>query len=209
MPGIFSRLPVAKRPPTAAQQFAGQIPVQQGLAQQGEAEREQSRNKFMDTLGGGQEALNTSTRAAMSEAMPEFQKAMQGVQETEIARGVGLGGLGTSYEGDLESAFERNIANATASQALGLYGAQLGGEESLYRTDTQTAGENQNRFLDVLASQRDYDTAQENAKKKRKAGLLGFLGGAAGGIGGFLLGGIPGAEAGAKIGSTAGGAVGG
>src|SRR2546421_375344 len=72
-------------------------------------------------------ALDTSVSSAVSSAMPGCRKGMQAVQETEIARGVGGGGLGTSYEGDLESASQRNIANAAGSQALGLYGQRLGG----------------------------------------------------------------------------------
>lgn len=150
--------------------------------------------QYEDILGGGQDALNQSIESAMSAAMPEFRKAMQGTQETEIARGVGLGELGTSYEGDLESAFQRNIANAAGSQALGLYGEQLGAAQYGYESG-------ENRFMDVLSGNRDYETSLANANRKRKSGLMGALGGLAGGaIGGPF---------GAELGAAAGGAIGG
>lgn len=193
---------------TAADMLNDEIPNEAALSNQGEANAGQSRQAFIDSLNGGQDALDTSIKSAMSSAMPEFSKAMQGVQETEISRGVGTGGLGTSYEGDLESAFQRNIANAAGSQALGLYGEKLQGENSLYGTDTEAASQGRNRYLDLLTGQRDYDTAQQNAKNKRKSGLFGFLGGLAGGVIGSVVPGI-GTAAGATLGSGFGEAVGG
>ncbi len=147
--------------------------------------------QYQDILGGGQDALNQSIESAMSAAMPEFRKAMQGTQETEIARGVGLGELGTSYEGDLESAFQRNIANAAGSQALGLYGERLGASQYGYESG-------ENRYMESLSGNRDYETSLENANRKRKSGLFGALGGVAGG----LIGGPMGAELGAAAGSA-------
>jgi len=167
----------------------------------GEADVEQQRdNRYLDILGpgGGQDALNKSTQAAVSSAMPEFRRGMQDVQETEIARGVGVGGLGTSYEGDLESAFQRNISNATSSKALDLYNTQTGLEER-----------SRNRYLDILTGNRDYETAQANAKRKRKSGLFGAIGSVLGGIGGFALGGPMGAYAGSQVGGTVGSVAGG
>lgn len=146
-------------------------------------------NQYEDILGGGQDALNTSIESAMSAAMPEFRKAMQGVQETEISRGVGLGGLGTSYEGDLESAFHKNIANAAGSQALNLYNTRLGSSQEGYESG-------ENRYLSVLSGNRDYETDLENANRKRKSGLFGALGGLAGGA----IGGPFGAAIGSQVG---------
>ncbi len=148
-------------------------------------------SEYEDILSGGQDALNQSIESAMSAAMPEFRKAMQSTQETEIARGVGLGELGTSYEGDLESAFHRNIANAAGSQALGLYGERLGASQYGYESG-------ENRFLETLSGNRDYETALDNANRKRKAGLFGALGGAAGGA----IGGPFGAQLGAGLGEA-------
>lgn len=154
-----------------------------------------SRNRFAGLLGEGQDQLNQSVSSAMSAAMPDFRKAMQGVQESEVGRGIGLGdsggSLGTSYEGDLESAFNRNIANAAGSQALGLYQSQLGGAASLYGTDVYNNMMAQNRYTNML-------TNQGNFNRKRSAGLFGTLGAIAGGA----IGGPFGASLGGEIGSA-------
>lgn len=166
-----------------------------------EANVEQQRdNRYLDILGpsGGQDALNKSTQAAVASAMPDFRRGMQDVQETEVARGVGLGGLGTSYEGDLESAFQKNIANATAGRALDVYNTEASMEQN-----------SRNRYLDLLTGNRDYETAVANAKKKRKSGLFGALGSVVGGVGGFLVGGPAGAMAGSQIGGSLGAGIGG
>lgn len=162
-----------------------------------------SRNRFSDLLGDGQDALNTSVSSAMSAAMPDFRKAMQGVQESEVGRGVGLGSsqgsLGTSYEGDLESAFNRNITNAAGSQALGLYQSKLGGAASLYGTDVYNNMMAQNRYTNML-------TNQGNFNRKRSAGLFGALGGLAGGLLGGPLGSL-GSAFGSELGSDLGSAL--
>lgn len=163
--------------------------------QQAEDAVSSGENRYASMLGEGQDSLNTSIKGAMDSAMPSFRKAMQGTQETEIARGVGVGGLGTSYEGDLESAFQKNIANSAAGQAMNLYNTRL---------------EGQNRYVDMLSGNRDYATAQANAQKKRRAGLFGAAGAAGGAIyGGGGGRGLPGAEMGADIGGMAGQAIGG
>lgn len=152
-----------------------------------------ARNQFEEILGEGQQGLETSVKSAMSAAMPEFRTAMQGVQESEVQRGVGLGSLGTSYEGDLESAFQRNIANAAGSQALGLYGTRTGAASQLYSTDTEAAMFGRNRYMNTL-------TGAANAQKRRKAGLFGTLGA----IGGLAIGGPMGAEVGGALGGAIG-----
>jgi hypothetical protein len=140
---------------------------------------------------GAQDALNTSTRAAVDAAMPSFRSQLQGVRENAIARGASTGDLGTSYEGDLASAFDAHTKNAVASQAAGMY------------------NEGQSRYLDLLTGGMDRQTQDENYKRQRKSGLWGSLGSALGaGVGGYF-GGLPGAQAGAGIGGTVGRGVGG
>lgn len=199
---------MVKNRPGAAEALQGEMGKEEQLSGESQRQAGESRNRFIDTLGGGQAELEQSIQSAMSSAMPGFRNEMQGVQETEQRRGIGLGGLGTSYEGDLESAFHRNIANAAGSQAMNLYSAHLGGAQGLYETDTAAAGQGRNRYLDLLTGQRDYDTAQQNAKRKRKHGLFGAIGGALGGIGGFMLGGPMGAELGSSLGGSLGGSIG-
>lgn len=142
-------------------------------------------------IGGGQDALNTSTAAAVSSAMPSFYQALQGIRESSVRRGISTGDLGTSYEGDLASAFQRNTENATASHASEMY--QFG----------------QNNYLDLLSGMQDRQTASDNARRQRRSGLGGALGGLVGGIGGFAVGGPAGAATGARIGGSIGAGIGG
>jgi hypothetical protein len=183
-----------------AKQYQKELGTEQGIDVQARERQTESRNRFTGILGEGQGALETSVSAAMSSAMPEFRKAMEGVQESEVARGVGvgsgspMGNLGTSYEGDLMSAFHRNIANAAGAQALGLYGTRVGAASSLYGLDTESAMFGRNRYTSMLGG------AAANAKR-RSAGLFGTLGAVAGGIVGGPTGATMGGELGTALGS--------
>lgn len=125
-----------------------------------------------------------------SAAMPQFEARLQDIREGAIRRGVSNGDLATSYEGDLASAFQRNITNTAGSLALTEY------ENS------------RNRMLDLLTGERDYDTMLENLKRKRRAGLFGGLGALAGAAVGSFVPGI-GTEVGAEVGAAAGSGIGG
>ncbi|HKX10781.1 MAG TPA: hypothetical protein VJN67_21465 [Stellaceae bacterium] len=114
--------------------------------------------------------IRQTVGAQASSALPEFNQQLQSIRENAIRRGITGGDLGTSYEGDLASAFQRNIANSVSSHAYDAY---------------QTS---RNRYLDLLTGQRDYETAQENARRKRGSFLGNLLGTAAGAFGGPLLG---------------------
>ena len=110
--------------------------------------------------------------AYVQSAMPDFNKALQGVRENSIARGISTGDLGTSYEGDLASAFQRNIAG----QAANLYGQRLSGYEGLYGQDQNASQQAQNQYLDLLTGQRDYEEQQKEAKQANQSSLFGAIG---------------------------------
>jgi len=103
----------------------------------------------------GMDQLSTLIRSQMDGAMPQLHGALQGVRENAIARGMSTGDLGTSMEGDVVSAFQRNLATAIAPQVFGLY------------------QNNRNTFLDMLSGQMDRDDTNRNAKKNREAALWG------------------------------------
>ena len=81
----------AKRRPSAAEILYGEISKETPEAAQGYLEKE----------------IGSLTSAAM----PAFNSRLQDVQEGAIRRGLYGGNLPTSYEGDLASAFQKNIAN--------------------------------------------------------------------------------------------------
>lgn len=134
-------------------------------AQQG-AYATEDRNRYLTALNGGQEALDTSTRAAVSSALPSYLKDLQGTRESAIRRGASNGDLATSYEGDLSSAFDRNIATATAGQAAGMYGQKLAGYGGL-------AGRSSDNYLDLLNGGADREQADRNNRYGIFSGLLG------------------------------------
>jgi hypothetical protein len=147
-------------------------------------------NKGVDTQGATS-AINAWTTGAVQNAMPSFYQALQGVRESAVRRGISTGDLGTSNEGDLASAFQRNIAGEVAQQSTNIYQG------------------NRNEYLDLLSGQRDADIAEKNAQRRRKAGLWGGIGSVVGGAAGLATGGVAGAQTGASIGGSFGQMIGG
>lgn len=137
----------------------------------------QDRNRYLQALGGGQDALDTYARSAVSSALPQFQGQLQGLRESAARRGISGGDLSTSYEGDLASAFDRNLTNAIAGQSMNLYGQQLAGYGNL-------ANNSSNTYLDLLSGNRDAGIAEQNNRNS----LWGSVIGAAGTLGGAYLG---------------------
>jgi hypothetical protein len=202
----------AKRPITSkspGEQFAAEGDQVLAQSQQAATDATASRQSLLTMLTGGQQAFETSAKAAVDAAMPSFQGQLQGVRESALRRGVQNGELGTSYEGDLASAFDQHTKQAIAGQALGLYNTQLGASQDLYGVDTRRAQDSRDSYLDILTARGDWDRVNAEQNHKKKSGIGGMIGGAIGGVGGFLLGGPAGAITGAKIGSGVGGRIGG
>lgn len=134
---------------------------------------DEDRNRFLDTLGGGQEALNESTRAAVSSAMPAFQQQLQGIRESSERRGISNGEVATNYEGDLASAFDKHIADAAGSQALALHNNDANAYGGLQ-------SEERNQYLDLLSGNLDRQQQEKNRKQSFWNGLISAGAGAAG-----------------------------
>lgn len=145
----------------------------EGAAQDYGGYAKEDRNRFLTAFDGGQDALNASTRAATENALPDFMKNLQGSRESAIRRGASNGDLQTSYEGDLTSAFQRNVSNAVAGQAQNMYNTKLNAAGSM-------ANGSSNTYLDLLSGNADRNQANTNNKYSLGAGLLGAAGQAAG-----------------------------
>lgn len=140
----------------------------------------EDRSSLLSLLSGGQDALNHYATAAVSAAMPAFQQNLQGVRESAQRRGISTGDLGTSYEGDLASAFQKNLTDSIAGQSMNLYGTQLGTTANLY-------GNDEGNYLDLISGALDRKQANKNAKQDRQSGLYGSLLGAVGkGVGAYF-----------------------
>jgi hypothetical protein len=113
-------------------------------------------NQFLASLQNpnfGQDQLAETTRATVADALPDFLKNMEGTKEDNIRRGISTGDLGTSFEGDLTSAFQRNISNSVASQAAGMF------------------GQRNNLLYQGYNDQLDREQAAQNDAAQRKSGL--------------------------------------
>lgn len=161
--------------PTLQQQQYNTAQTQEGLNAGAD------RNQYLTLLENGQQAFETSARAAMEAAMPAFSHQLQDLREGAARRGVSTGDLGTSYEGDLASAFQHNTANALAGQAMNLYGTQLGAAGNLF-------GEEHNNYLDMLSGGLDREQAERNRKSAAKSSMWGGVLEGAGKIGAAMIG---------------------
>lgn len=113
----------------------------------GELERE--------TPEAAQDYLMETLRAYESEGMPEFQGALQDIRENAVRRGITGGDLGTSYEGDLASAFQQNIMDVGGRYAYDAYQGS------------------RNRYLDLLTGGADRETGRGNARRDMWGNIIG------------------------------------
>lgn len=107
------------------------------------------------TAGQGQ--LSSLIQSEVASAMPQFNSALQGVRENAIRRGISTGDLGTTYEGNLASAFQQHIANTVGQQAYDLFQG------------------NRNTYLDLLSGAMDREDNARNSAANRKSGLFGGI----------------------------------
>lgn len=110
---------------------------------------------------GFQDAFNKTAGAYLQNAMPQFQQSLQLTRENGVRRGISTGDLGTSTEGDLTSAFQRNISNALGGMAFQGYEGS------------------RNRIMDLLSGKAGMDINDLNSQYNFLGGLL---------SGGFQLG---------------------
>lgn len=106
---------------------------------------------IVDEAGGDgwQDEFEQSAGAYMNRAMPQFRQQLQLTREDGIRRGISTGDLGTSYEGDLASAFQQNMSDTLGSMA------QAGYENS------------RGRYLDLLTGRLDRNTAASNNRNRQ------------------------------------------
>lgn len=119
-------------------------------------------------------------------------------------RQVGQGRTRTGFGFEDEDRYYRDAFAQPLAESIGMQAGQFAGMDLQNLTNRASS---QNRYGDALASAYDAELAQENAKRKKKGGLLGTLGSIVGGVGGFFLGGPAGAAAGAYAGGALGGSL--
>lgn len=114
----------------------------------------QSQIDYEQNGGGFTDAFNSTAGAFLQNAMPDFRKSLQLTREDGIRRGISTGDLGTSTEGDLTSAFQRNIANALGGLAMQGYEGS------------------RNRVLDLLSGKTGIDINDLNEHMNMLGGLF-------------------------------------
>jgi hypothetical protein len=167
--------------------------------------------QFLETEGGEAAASRAGQRAWSAKgAATDYADAMSAslwrpyMENAMDLRGrqVGQGRTRTGFGFEDEDRFYRDAYAQPLAESIGRASTVFAGMDLQNLTERSRS---QDRYGDVLASGYDMELAQENARRKKKGGLLGTLGAIAGGVGGFFLGG----PAGAYVGASAGGALGG
>lgn len=143
-----------------------------GMAGNFENERVADRTALLGTLDGGQGALEASTKAALSAAMPTLFNALQHTKENNIRRGMMNGETPTSYEGDVYSAFQGNLANATAGQAMNMFGTQVNARQGMMNMSAGLGERSRGTYYDLMAGKLDRDQVKRNAKAQTQQGYL-------------------------------------
>lgn len=142
-------------------------------AQTSDSNQTQSRNGFLDMLN---QDPTKELSAYIDASMGSFNKSIQQQRESSVSRGIGTGDLGTSYEGDIDSAFMKDIAGKAAD----LYSTRLGAEGQLYGQDSQNNANTQNRYLDAITGVTDSQQASKDSKNSFLGGILNTVGSVAG-----------------------------
>lgn len=112
---------------------------------------------FEQQGGGWEQAFNQTAGSFLNQAMPQLRQQLQTTREDAIRRGVSTGDLGTTYEGNIMSAFNQNLSNT------------LGGLAS------QEYDTNRNRYLDLLTGTLDRNQSAKNSQNNMWASLGGDL----------------------------------
>ena len=118
--------------------------------------------------------------------MPGLQAQLQQGKENAVRSGTSTGDLGTSFQGDIYGAMQKNLANA-----MNLYGQQLGANQNMF-------SQNQDNANQWLNQENQNYIAGKNWSNNQQQQLFGGLG--------SLIGshwGPAGAQAGNQIGSAA------
>lgn len=110
---------------------------------------------FEQQGGGWEQAFNQTAGSFLNQAMPELRQKLQTTREDAIRRGVSTGDLGTTYEGNIESAFQQNLSNTLGGMAM------------------QGYENNRNRYLDLLTGQIDRADSNRNAKNNMWSSIAG------------------------------------
>lgn len=182
------------RAATPEQEASG---IRRSLLAEGSATRQQGVDALR--MFDPEEYLGADALQAIFEeaGATSFIPQLRNLQARNARRGV-RGPLAGATEGDLASAFQRNLLATTAR-----FGAQRG--QMAFNRGSQLAeigGFDRAQGISLLGTEMELQLAREEAKRQEKAGWRKFAGGLIGGAGGFLIGGPAGAAAGAQIGSS-------
>lgn len=164
--------------------FAEQLEREQGtendIWKQRDSTMRQTRNSLVSMLAGGDDQTAALMKTNLEAAMPAFESSLQRTRAGANRRGISTGDLGTSYEGDITSAFDRNQRGAAAKLAFDTYDRRLRGTQSLYGMDADFAEGSRNRYLDLVSGNRDNRNAEDNAETASGNAAAGTAAGLAG-----------------------------
>lgn len=177
--GAMDKRNKAKGPSWSEQMMQGAVEDREA-AEGFEAQASESRNRYLEMLAGGPEALNTYARSAAESARGALMGDLQGAREMAQRRGISTGDLGTSYEGDIFSAYDKNLSNAVAGQSMNMLDFQASGARDMYGMDVEMGDNRRNRYLDLIAGHLDRQAGERESRRAGRAATNQAIGGAVG-----------------------------
>jgi hypothetical protein len=147
--------------------------------------------------------FESAVRGATGRAKRTFDLSLEGLKGSAVRNGRLNTGFFDEDAGRLYEQTQDNLNNTIGQYALQTQGQQLQANQAYLG-----AGQNQQQqYYDLLSGGLDRETAEGNARKARKASLLGGLASLAGTAIGAFAGGPPGAALGGRFGRSVGGAI--
>ncbi len=147
--------------------------------------------------------FETAVRGATNSARRAFGDNLRDLKGSAVRNGRLNTGFFDEDAGDLYERTQANLDDRISSMAMQSQGQQL---EADGRYLGAVQGQQQ-QYFDLLSGGLDRETAAENAKKQRRASLLGGLASLAGTGLGLLAGGPAGAALGGKLAKSVGGNI--
>jgi hypothetical protein len=131
-------------------------------------------------------AVNRSAEGAFRSMMPEVERGFRRLRGNEVAGSRFDTGFRETDEREFFDAAMDRLNSTIAANSMTAAGMDLSNLQGIGSYGQNVTG----RYLDMLAGERDRETAEEQARRNRSAGLWGALAGAAGTVLGGPVGGV-------------------
>src|SRR5690606_22499284 len=164
---------------TAAGRFRSAV-----MGQHGAPEREREAADRVDEFDP-RAAVQETARASFDTFREELAREIEALRGQNVAMGRLDSGFAWEDEGDVVRTGIDRLNREIAGRAV----QTAGMEQQNRQFGAGLAADRAGRYFELLAADRDYETAEENARRARRNRLARGIGALVGGVGGFAAGG--------------------